>query len=281
MSQTVLERTSESRAGFSAMGLHSYAMNGGDPSLGGKLPTETSLAKFTVLVIDGDVQSRGLLRACLENNGYHVVEIPTGREGIVLAARQTPDVVLLELGLPDMDGLLVLRQLREWSRVPVIVLSARAREEDKVAALDIGADDFVAKPFSVGEVLARLRVAQRRAIPKAESPLFRTGDLQVDLASRTVTLKGRSVNLTATEYSVLRILVRHAGKVLTHWQIVQAVWGPGGTERAQSLRVHIGHLREKLESDFAPACRIVTAPGVGYRLVAKAPPGPNNLMSKN
>ena len=176
--------------------------------------------------------------------------------------------MLLDLGLPDLDGVTVLKRLREWSRVPVIVLSVRDREEDKVAALDNGADDYVTKPFGTAELLARLRVAQRHVLPATDSPVFRAGDLEVDLTARVVKLRGREVKLTATEYSLLRLFVQHAGKVLTHRQILKEVWGPGYVEQTHYLRVYIAHLREKLETDASQPGLIITEPGVGYRLMA-------------
>ena len=198
--------------------------------------------KPLALVIDDELQIRRLLRVCLEANGYRVSEAATGKEGLAEAAQRPPDVVLLDLGLPDMDGVAVLKRLREWSRVPVVVLSVRDREEDKIAALDNGADDYVTKPFATGELLARLRVAQRHALPAAENSVFRSGDLEVDLAARVVKLGGQEVKLTATEYSLLRLLVQHAGKVLTQRQILKEVWGPNAVEQTHYLRVYMAHL---------------------------------------
>ncbi len=212
---------------------------------------------------------RRLLRVCLEANGYRVLEAATGTEGIAEAAQHPPDVVILDLGLPDMEGVAVLRRLREWSRVPVVVLSVRDREEDKIAALDSGADDYVTKPFSSGELLARLRVAQRHATPTSETTVFRSGQLEVDLAARVVKLKSKEVKLTATEYSLLRLFVQHAGKVLTHRQILRDVWGPNYVEQTHYLRVYLAHLREKLEANPAQPEILITEPGVGYRLVCK------------
>jgi two-component system KDP operon response regulator KdpE len=226
--------------------------------------------KATALVIDDELQIRRLLRVCLEANGYRVLEAATGQEGLAQAAQHPPDVVLLDLGLPDMEGVTVLKRLREWSRVPVVILSVRDREDDKVAALDHGADDYVTKPFGTGELLARLRVAQRHALPAGESPVFRSGELEVDLTARVVKLKGREVKLTATEYSLLRLFVQHVGKVLTHRQILKEVWGPSYVEQTHYLRVYIAHLREKLETDPANPRLITTEPGVGYRFVAES-----------
>src|SRR5437879_1647733 len=211
----------------------------------------TEPPKPTVLVIDDELQIRRLLRVCLEANGYRVTEAATGNEGITEAAQRQPDAVILDLGLPDLDGVTVLKRLREWSRVPVVVLSVRDREEDKIAALDNGADDYLTKPFGTGELLARLRVAQRHATPVPDMSVFRSGRLEVDLAARTVKLQGKEIRLTSTEYSLLRLFVQHAGKVLTHRQILREVWGPNYLEQTQYLRVYIKHLREKLELDPA------------------------------
>lgn len=225
--------------------------------------------KPSALVIDDELQIRRLLRVCLEANGYRVSEAATGKEGIAEAAQRPPDVVILDLGLPDMEGVTVLKRLREWSRVPILVLSVRDREEDKIAALDNGADDYVTKPFSSGELLARLRVAQRHAVPTSETAVFRSGHLEVDLAARIVKRKGEEVKLTATEYALLRLFVQHAGKVLTHRQILREVWGPNYVEQTHYLRVYLAHLREKLEANPAQPELLTTEPGVGYRLVAK------------
>jgi two-component system KDP operon response regulator KdpE len=223
--------------------------------------------KHIVLVIDDEVQIRRLLRVTLEGHDFQVCEAATGRDGLIEAAQYRPDVVVLDLGLPDMDGVAVLQRLREWSKVPVVVLSVRDREQDKITALDHGADDYVTKPFSTGELLARVRVALRHAQPGEALVVFRNGDLQVDLSSRVVTLKGKDVKLTATEYSLLRLFVQHAGKVLTHQQILREVWGPTYIEQTHYLRVYMGHLREKLESDPAQPEMFITEPGVGYRLL--------------
>jgi two-component system, OmpR family, KDP operon response regulator KdpE len=229
--------------------------------------SENAAIKLNVLIIDDELQIRRLLRANLEANGYRVLEATTGQEGITQAAQWRPDVVILDLGLPDMDGVSVLKRLREWSRVPVVVLSVRDREEDKVAALDNGADDYVTKPFSTGELLARLRVAQRHTQPGAEVSVFRAGQLEVDLTARVVRLNGREVRLTATEYSLLRLFIQHAGKVLTHRHILREVWGPNAVEHTHYLRVYLAHLREKLEADPSRPRLFVTEPGVGYRLM--------------
>ena len=223
--------------------------------------------KPVVLVVDDETQIRRLLRVCLEAAGYRVEEAANGQDGITQAAQRRPDLVVLDLGLPDLDGVGVLKRLREWSRVPVIVLSVRDREEDKIAALDNGADDYVTKPFSTGELLARLRVALRHAQPAPEVTVFRTGQLEVDLTARVVNLKGKEVSLTATEYSLLRLFIHHAGKVLTHRQILREVWGPNAVEQTHYLRVYLARLREKLEVNPADPRLFVTEAGVGYRLV--------------
>jgi len=231
------------------------------------LSTTTTL-RPTALVIDDELQIRRLLRACLETNGYRVREAATGEEGIREAAQHPADVVILDLGLPDMDGLAVLKRLREWSQVPVVVLSVRDHEEDKIAALDNGADDYVTKPFSAGELLARLRAAQRHAQPSPDVSVFHFGEVEVDLTSRIVRRKGNEVKLTATEYSLLRLFVKNAGRVLTHRQILQEVWGPAYREQTHYLRVYIAHLRDKLETDPSRPALIVTESGIGYRLIS-------------
>jgi two-component system KDP operon response regulator KdpE len=222
------------------------------------------------LVVDDEVQIRRLLRITLESNGYRVFEAPTGQEGLAEAAQRRPDIVLLDLGLPDGDGVGVVKRLREWSTVPVIVLSVRDREEDKVAALDAGADDYLTKPFGTAELLARLRAAQRHVKPAADQAVFKAGRLEVDLVSRTVKVEGKAVKMTATEYALLQLFVRHAGKVLTHRQILREVWGPTYVEQTHYLRVYMTHLREKIESVPARPELLITESGVGYRLVEKS-----------
>jgi two-component system KDP operon response regulator KdpE len=216
------------------------------------------------LIIEDEVQMRRLLRVGLEGAGYKVGEAADGQQGLQAIVYQRPDVVLLDLGLPDMDGVEVLKRLREWSRVPVVVLTVREDERDKVRALDAGADDYLTKPFSTAELLARLRAVQRRAPEAQEEPVFVCGELAVDLAARTVTVKGAEVRLSATEYSLLHELVRHAGKMVTHKQLLRAVWGPQAETQSQYLRVYITHVRRKLES----AGRLIrNEPGIGYRLL--------------
>ena len=221
-----------------------------------------------VLVVDDEVQIRRFLRIALEANGYRVYETDRGDAAVQEAARLRPDLVILDIGLPDIDGLEVLRRLREWTPTPVIMLSVRDADRDKVAALDAGADDYLTKPFSVDELLARLRVAQRHAQPGPAAAVFTQGDVVVDLAHRHVTKGGRDVKLTPTEYALLRLLIQHAGRVLTHRQILKEVWGPEYMDETHYLRVYFGQLRRKLEDDPARPRLILTEPGVGYRLAA-------------
>jgi two-component system KDP operon response regulator KdpE len=219
-----------------------------------------------VLVVEDEAPVRRFLRAALEGHGYRLVEATTIREAEQLAPGHNPDLFLLDLGLPDGDGIDLARRLREWTRAPIIVLSARGREEDKVRALDAGADDYLTKPFGVNELLARMRVALRHAAagPGGE-PIFEAGPLRVDLARREVTVDGREVRLTPTEFRLLALLARHAGKVLTHRQILKEVWGPAAVE-VHYVRVHMAELRKKIEAEPARPRLLVTEPGVGYRL---------------
>jgi two-component system KDP operon response regulator KdpE len=221
----------------------------------------------TVLVIDDEKQIRKLLRIVLEEDHYRVLESESGKQGLSDVALRRPDVVLLDLGLPDMDGLAVLKRLREWSHVPVLILSVREGPEDKVSALDAGADDYVTKPFESSELLARLRAVQRRATSGSDEPFFRAGSLEIDFNARAVTVKGREVKLTATEYALLKILAQHAGKVITHKQLLREVWGPNSEEQSQYLRVYMTHLRKKIEPADARDKLLRTESGIGYRLV--------------
>ncbi len=220
-----------------------------------------------VLLIEDEVPIRRFLRASLHSHGYNLLEATTGQEGMTQAASRRPALILLDLGLPDLDGLTVTRQLREWSTTPIIVLSARGQEADKVAALDAGADDYLTKPFGVDELLARMRVALRHAARSSQpEPIFTSGDLQVDLARRQVLVDGQEIHLTPIEYQILLTLIRHAGKVVTHAQLLREVWGPGYTSENHYVRVYMGQLRHKLEADAARPRYLLTEPGVGYRL---------------
>ncbi|MBI2986460.1 MAG: response regulator [Deltaproteobacteria bacterium] len=223
--------------------------------------------KPTALVIDDEPQIRKLIRIVLEAEGYRMLDSDSGRQGLSDIALRRPEVVILDLGLPDMDGLVVLRRLREWSRVPVLILSVRDGPEDKVAALDAGADDYVTKPFDSTELLARLRAIQRRAPYGTEEPYFQAGYLAIDFNSHNVTVKGHEVKLTATAYALLKVLAQHAGKVVTHKQLLREVWGPNAEEQSQYLRVYMTHLRKKIEIPEAPEKLLRTESGIGYRLV--------------
>ena len=221
-----------------------------------------------VLVVDDEPQVVRFLRATLPAQGYRVIEAATGQQGIVEASTRTPDLILLDLGLPDLDGVEVTRRLREWSRTPIIVLSARGQETDKIEALDAGADDYLTKPFGTGELLARMRVALRNAARAGggEEAVFTVGELTVDLGARRVFVGEEEIHLTRTEYNLLAFLVKHAGKVLTHRQLLKEVWGPGATSESHYLRVYMGQLRHKLERDPARPRYLLTETGVGYRL---------------
>jgi two-component system KDP operon response regulator KdpE len=224
------------------------------------------MLESVILIIDDEAQIRRFLRVSLEAAGYRIVEAATGQDGVVQAAMSRPDVVILDLGLPDMSGNEVLAKIREWSAVPVIVLSVQDAEQDKIAALDAGADDYVTKPFGMGELLARLRVATRHAQPVPESPEFRNGHLDVDFVHRLVTVNDQPVKLTATEYKLLLLFIKHAGKVLTHRQILKEIWGPHTVEQTQYLRVYMAQLRKKLELDPNQPQLFITESGVGYRM---------------
>ena len=223
--------------------------------------------KATALVIDDEPQIRKLLRVLLEQEHYRALESDSGRHGLSEIALRRPDVVLLDLGLPDIDGLVVLERLREWSKVPVLVLSVKDGPEDKVAALDAGADDYVTIPFEATELLARLRAIQRRASVGAEDVHFEAGHLAIDFSSHTVTVKGHDVKLTATEYALLKLLALHAGKVVTQKQLLREVWGPNAEAQSQYLRVYMLHLRKKIEIPEGSERLLRTESGIGYRLV--------------
>src|SRR5262245_19012369 len=223
-----------------------------------------------VLVVDDEAPIRRALAANLKARGYEVALAENGEQALELAARGHPDVVVLDLGLPGIDGLEVIEGLRGWTHVPIVVLSARGAERDKVAALDAGADDYVAKPFGMDELLARLRAAVRRATPAEEEPVVQTEDFTVDLAAkRVLDPSGEPVRLTPTEWQLLEVLVRHAGKLVTQRQLLRDVWGPSYGDESNYLRVHMAHLRRKLEPDRSRPRYFITEPGMGYRFVAQ------------
>jgi len=225
-----------------------------------------------IVLIEDEPQIRRFLRATLAGQGYRLFEAPNGADGLVEVGSRQPDVVIIDLGLPDMDGVEVIRRVREWTAVPIIVLSARGQERDKVTALDAGADDYVGKPFSAGELLARIRVALRhtaQASHETDDATFKVGELQVDLLRRRVTVGPAEVRLTPIEYKLLTTLVRHAGKVVTHQQLLKEVWGPSHTDQAHYVRVYMAHLRHKLETNPARPRYLMTEPGVGYRLAGE------------
>jgi len=225
--------------------------------------------KELILLIEDEPQMRRFLRITLQSQGYRLSEATTGQEGLAQAAAHNPDLILLDLGLPDLDGLEVTKKLREWSRTPIIVLSAREQERDKVLALDAGADDYLTKPFNAGELLARIRVALRHAAKQnsdQNEPVFILHNLRVDLAHRRIFRDEKEVHLTPIEYKLLTALIRHAGKVITHRQLLTEVWGPAQEEEVQYLRVHMTHLRHKLESDPTRPAFLINEPGIGYRL---------------
>jgi len=222
-----------------------------------------------VLVVEDEPQMRRFLRASLTSHGYRFIEAETAAAAVLLASSHNPDLVLMDLGLPDSDGIELTRQMREWSRVPIVVISARGREDDKVTALDAGADDYLTKPFGVNELLARMRVALRHSASAASGavarPVLESGGLRVDLVRREVTRDGQPVHLTPIEYKLLVLLAQNAGKVLTHRQILKEVWGPAYANQSHYVRVHMAELRKKVETDPARPRHIVTEQGVGYR----------------
>ncbi len=211
-----------------------------------------------------------MLSVALSAHGYAVTEASSGKEGLSQVLIFHPDVVILDLGLPDADGMEVMRRLREWSQVPVIVLSVRERESDKIDALDAGADDYLTKPFSMGELVARIRVALRRVAKTGDEPVLAFGDLTIDLARRMILLRGEELKMTPTEYEILKYLALHAGRVVTHRQLLKSVWGPNYQGETHYLRVYIGQLRRKIEANPAQPRYITTEPGVGYRFMPGA-----------
>jgi len=225
-----------------------------------------------VIVIEDEPQIRRLLRSTLESNGYRCVEAESARQGILDAANHRPDLLLVDLGLPDKDGIEVIRRVREWSALPIIVLSARSQESDKIAALDAGADDYVTKPFNVGELLARMRVALRHAATRGQADArqqFEVGGLRVDLLRRQVFVQDREVHLTPIEYRLLTALIQNAGQVVTHNQLLREVWGPGKVGQHHYVRTFMAELRRKLEVDPARPVYLLTEVGIGYRLAAE------------
>ena len=230
----------------------------------------TKTAKIKVLIVDDENAIRRYLRTALDAHGYDIHEASTGEYAILKAVNVQPDLIILDLGLPDMNGIQVTRRLREWSNTPILILSVQDQEMDKIEALDAGADDYLTKPFSVGELTARMRVALRHAQQPEADPVFASGALRVDLAARVVTLNKEEVQLTPTEYDLLKVFIQYAGRVLTHQQLLREVRGVGYQTETHLLRVHVSNLRRKIEADPANPRFILTEPGVGYRLVVDA-----------
>ncbi len=223
-----------------------------------------------ILVVDDEPAIQRFLKAALPETEFQVVQAETGHAALAAAVTARPEVILLDLGLPDLDGVEVIARIRQWSQAPIIVLSVREREDDKVRALDAGADDYLTKPFGIGELLARIRVMLRRTLQQVEEPIIRIDELKIDLARRLVTLADRALSLTPTEYDLLRLLAANAGKVLTHRQILKQIWGAAYVEQPHVLRVNISNLRHKLERDPSRPCYILTESGVGYRFKAQS-----------
>lgn len=222
-----------------------------------------------ILVVDDEPSIQRFLKTALNTGEFSIHQAENGHAALAAAVAVMPDIILMDLGLPDIDGVEVIGRIREWSQVPIIVLSVRERESDKVKALDAGADDYLTKPFGIGELLARIRAALRRSLREAAEPVFRTNGLEVDLTKRRVTIDGEELQLTPTEYELLRLLVTHAGKVLTHSMILRKIWGVAYMEQPHVLRVNISNLRRKIEKDPSRPRHILTEPGVGYRLRAE------------
>jgi two-component system, OmpR family, KDP operon response regulator KdpE len=224
------------------------------------------MSKGKVLIVDDEQAIRRFLRISLEAEGYDVVDADSGKSAVAMAATHMPELVVLDLGLPDIDGLQVLTQLRQWSTIPVIVLTVRDAEKEKVKLLDAGADDYLTKPFSVPELLARVRVALRRNLPTENTALFKNGFLEIDFSERQVMASGEPVKLTVLEFNVLALLARHVGKLVTQRQLLKEIWGPGSVEQSQYLRVYVGQLRKKLEPHPERPVLLLTEPGIGYRM---------------
>jgi two-component system KDP operon response regulator KdpE len=221
-----------------------------------------------ILVVDDEAPIRRYLRAALSAQGFTVYEAANGQEALNAVISNRPDIIILDLGLPDIDGIEVTRRLREWSQTPIIILSVREAEQDKIAALDAGADDYLTKPFGTGELMARMRVVVRRQASKTDEPILQVDELQMDLSRRVVTVKGVEISLTPTEYDILRLLMLNAGKVMTHHQLLRQVWGTSYENEMHILRVNISNLRRKIEPDPTRPHYLLTEPGVGYRLRA-------------
>lgn len=228
----------------------------------------TSAANARILVVDDEIEIRRLLKVALGAQGYSVIMAETGRDGISKAALEHPDIIILDMGLPDIEGLDVIRSVREWSSTPIIILSVREREKDKVTALDSGASDYVVKPFNMGELLARVRVALRSLAPDGEGPVIEIGKLNMDLSKRVTSIGGRRIKLTPTEYELLKLLATNAGKVVTQKQLLAHIWNTQSIENTQYLRVYVSQLRKKIELDPSNPRYLVTEPGVGYRLTS-------------
>jgi len=219
-----------------------------------------------ILLVEDEASIRKFLKLSLESNGFDILEAVNGKEGISMAGSYRPDAILLDIGLPDIDGFSVIKQLREWASTPIIVLTVHDREDEKVQALDLGADDYLTKPFGVPELLARIRVVLRRNSPEqTENPIFRSGPLEMDRSAHIVKVSGKEVHLTSTEYDLLAVLIKHAGKVVTHRMLLKEVWGPNSVEHVQYLRVYMGQIRKKLKTVDESIELISTEPGVGYR----------------
>ena len=226
------------------------------------------MSKEKVLIVDDEESIRLFLRLTLTAQGYETLEAVSGKEALAKAATEKPDIVILDIGLPDVDGIEVTRSLREWTQIPIIILSVRGSEKDKIIALDLGADDYLTKPFVVGELLARVRATLRRSLKTASEPSFKTGELEIDLERRLVKVAGKELQLTPNEYELLKVLVENAGKVITHKHLLNAVWGPEYIGEFHMLRVNISNMRRKIELDPARPQIIITESGVGYRLKA-------------
>ena len=221
-----------------------------------------------ILVVDDEAPIRRYLRAALSAQGFTIYEAANGQEALNAVIADRPDIIILDLGLPDIDGIEVTRRLREWSQIPIIILSVREAEQDKIAALDAGADDYLTKPFGTGELMARMRVALRRLASRPDEPTLQVDELQMDLSRRVVTVRGDEISLTPTEYDILRLLMQNAGKVITHHHLLRQVWGTAYESEMHILRVNISNLRRKIEPDPARPTYIHTEPGVGYRMRA-------------